>query len=138
MGIADHAPPWEKSLMRKIRDDVVMVFTNDDGPYKNTKPTQVQFGQHTVLARDWTTALQKICDKVAEENLDDIHDLLNKIGWTRRPYFTRGADNDYKRPYQVGNTDIYVECNLSANNTKDLIDGISWLFGYGKVKVELS
>jgi hypothetical protein len=130
-----YAPQWEKSLMRKICDHEVMVNTNDDGPFKNTKPTQVQFGQHTILARNWTTALQRVCDKVAEENPGDVNLRHHRIGWTRRRYFIGGNDNGYIRPYQVGITD--VEYNLSANNTKDLIDGISCLYGYGEVKAEL-
>ena len=124
--------------MRALYREVVLVRTNHNGPWKNKKPKALNFGKHKLFVRGWTDALQKLCDKIAFENPADFPLVLTCIGYEERPYF--GSEDEMHgncRPYQVGHTDIYVRCGLTANNHKELYDALCVVFGYDPLAVEL-
>lgn len=116
------------------------VTTNRNGPHLGESPKSIQFGKHKLNVEDWTEMLETMCDTIAAER-DDFSNHLWKIVAGRVPYFHHGmpteADRDDRRWHRIGGTDMFVRCNLSANNTAELCDALSDMFGYGPIEIEL-
>ncbi len=79
-------------------------------------------------ARSWKDMLIKICNLMLSAHKDQFEKVLNLAG-RKRPYFTKNR-NELRKPEKIGNTDIYVETHLNANNIVKLSKSIIAFFGY--------
>jgi len=78
--------------------------------------------------------LETLCAVIARQNPQEFPSVIQNIRGKRRIYFSV-HENQLTKACKVPGTDIYVETNLSANNTKSLCDALSSYFGYGPVLV---
>ena len=73
---------------------------------------------------NWKNALVRLCEMLAREDLNKLKSFVNNPDFKGRKntYFL----NEYvpERNQRIGNTDIYVWTNLSANDTVKLIKNI--------------
>jgi hypothetical protein len=123
---------------RCISENSVQVSTNYEGPnaFEKVSWVEVNGDRLQVPSSHWRDAVIAVCDKISRENRADFALVLNEV-WSggRRKWFSRiHVELDDGRP--IAGTDIYVATGLSANNSRELCDGLCRKFGYGTFQVE--
>ncbi|MBC7113540.1 MAG: restriction endonuclease subunit R [Candidatus Methanomethyliales bacterium] len=76
----------------------------------------------------WREMLLKLSEIMAYEHSKDFEKVLTLKG-KKRPYFSRNK-NELRAPKKVGNSEIYLEVNLSADSTVKIAKQVVTLFGY--------
>ena len=86
------------------------------------RPAAFSFDNIKYPARLWKTVLLKTCEILWNKNNTIFENFLEDrfMHGKTRIYFSKNKGNMAK-PEKILNTDIYVETNLSANGTRDLI-----------------
>lgn len=78
----------------------------------------------------WIDVLTKICSLMYSIHFSSFNKVLQLQG-RKRPYFTRNPD-ELRVPQQVGNSDMYMETNLSSNQIIKIVISVITLFGYSE------
>jgi hypothetical protein len=143
------AADGEVAHLRRVRRGLTEVDTNRGGRYRGGKVFWFEFKgdsgesvRHDVRGWDWCNLPPALCGLVAAENRRTFHRATNIVG-NRRPYFARdpgelktGDRSGRDSGRIVPGTDIYVQCNLSANNAVSLCRAVLGHFGYTRVHDE--
>lgn len=122
----------KESNERKIYNDVIKISPTDYSCYTDVKPETFSFRGEEYPAHEWKSLLLSLCCLVAKENLPDFDRVIEGIvGKARgRKYFSK-EEAKLQKACKVVGPNIYVETNLSANETASLCDAIYEYFGYG-------
>lgn len=119
------------------RGAILQIETDHEGPYLNTKVMWFKFRgkKHVVDSREWSEMLVKFCELLAQDNPETFYLVTELVTGKRRDYFVdiktkRNPQTVLERAKRVGDTGIYVEANLSANNTMELCRRLYASFGY--------
>ena len=86
--------------------------------YTGKRPISYTLLQSEHPVRTYKDVLIGVCKVLAEGNRADFDRVLGLHG-KKRPYFTR-SPHKLRQAQEIGDTGIYVETNLSANNIIDL------------------
>jgi hypothetical protein len=76
----------------------------------------------------WIEVLLSLCNIFASERSIKFDKVLDLVG-RKRPYFTYNPD-ELRTSQKIGNTNIYVETNLSSNQIVKISINLLNLFGY--------
>jgi hypothetical protein len=118
------------------------VPTSYSGNYKGKKLRWFVFQGETHHVTSWKGMLLRFCELVAKDNPRTFHRALGITGWATyqfdgRPYFSQNRGELSKNggcPEEVGDTGIFVQANLSANNIYSLCSALYHHFGYGDLE----
>jgi hypothetical protein len=116
-------------LPRAMSYDRITIETDAKGPHIGKKPIALKFSGKEMKISEWREVVRKFCDILADENRDHFPLVLELLRADRRTYFTRD-ESKLTDGYLVPNTDIWVETNLSANNTMEFCNKLANAFGY--------
>jgi hypothetical protein len=122
-------PPHERVIAIESHVDVW-----PQGPYINTKPQWFVFQGEKHCDYEWKEVLVKLCELVAKDNPGEFGratKIVGDRGLDPRKYFASAPPpGGLRNDRVIGNTGVYVETNLSANNTYDLCVKLLTHFGY--------
>jgi hypothetical protein len=123
---------------REMYTKMIYVSTGSRGRFAGTQPECYQIDGKMRVVNNWREMIRDLCELVANENRDNFPKVLDLIRGDRREYFAK--DMKYLKVWhRIGETNILVETNLSANNSKTLCDAIAKLFGYeSPIKVNIT
>ncbi|MEN3016620.1 MAG: type I restriction endonuclease [Candidatus Methanosuratincola petrocarbonis] len=106
--------------------------------YSNLKIRAFDFRGQRYEVDTWIEMLLKLSEMMSYEHGRDFEKVLALRG-KKRPYFSRNK-NELRDPKKVGNSEIYLETNLSANSIVKIAKQVVTLFGYKEddLKIECS
>ena len=130
-------PPPDVQLIeetRRMRDEVHSPIEKEKTSsyirtgYTGKKIKSFEFNGKRYEVNGWIFMLLKISEEISRLNRKDLDKLLALKG-RKRPYFTKNK-NELRSSEKINGTDIFVECNLSANSIVNLCKDVLNLFGY--------
>ena len=96
--------------------------------YTGKKIKSFEFNGKRHDVNGWIFMLLKLSEEISRLNRKDLDKLLLLKG-RKRPYFTKNK-NELRIPEKINGTDIFVECNLSANSIVNLCKEMLDIFDY--------
>ncbi len=128
--ISDSIEPYLKT--RVGAGEHIHIPVGHDGEFINKKPYMFTLGCWCCRATSWTELIKSVVDIIsieADEKGSYFEDTVLKIKGDRRSYFSKNR-GELERPERVFNRDLFVETNLSANNTVIFLDKTVNAFKY--------
>jgi len=98
--------------------------------YIGKSVTAFMFRNTRYEVKYWIEVLTQICKLTYNLHHSSFERVLQLRG-SKRPYFSRNP-NELRVPQKIGNSDIYMETNLSSNYIVKISQNVISLFGYTK------
>lgn len=110
----------------------VIVDINSGGPYEHKKVRAAWLGGKRLEMHSdtWSDLLAVICCTIAKDFPEEFRYVLDYIRSTGSQVYFSLDKKELVRGELIGETGIYVEKNLSANNTVSLCEALAELFCY--------
>lgn len=105
------------------------------GNYTGKSISSFSFRGSQYEVRTWKDILVRLCDILNAAHGTEFDKVLSLRG-RKRPYFTR-SENELRSPEKFGNTDIFLETNLSANQIVKICFDLLALFGYSSTDLRI-
>lgn len=124
----------EKIDYEKYRvDESIPYNIYTDFTYK--KPAAFSIDGVKYEARQWKQVFLKTCELLCNKNRNAFEEFINNknMQGKKRAYFSLSKEGMLK-PKKVPNTNIFIETNLSANNTRNIIFNMLEKYGIPKSK----
>ena len=124
---------WSESNIRQIADywieekseeeELIKVYFDDYGDKTNTKPHELHFNNEIYTTNKYSDMLYRIVEELANINKNKLMGLAKENfspTASDTPYITTNK-NSLRKAYQVNQSEIYIETNLSANYILEFI-----------------
>ena len=107
-----------------------------DGPFKNKKPTRFRLGSWECEMNygDWRDLVLYVCEILYLEHPENFRECASRVTGKHRDYISDKAEN-LEKAEKIWNADIFVETNLSADNSVNFVCDLAQKFGYGKPEI---
>jgi len=110
---------------KELVDKQLVVKT---GNYTGKSVSAFIFKNKRQKVKYWIDVLIEVC-KLMRNLYNNSFERILELRGRKKPYFSKNAD-ELRIPYQIADSDIYMETNLSANSIVRISISVISLFGY--------
>jgi hypothetical protein len=125
--LSDVASIVPRSTSSKAKE-IIKEPLNKIENYKGMGVSSFVFRGDKYEVKYWIEILTKLANIISNLHRSDFEEVLQLKG-SKRPYFTKKAD-ELRIPIRVGDSDIYMETNLSSTMIMKICLNLIGLFGY--------
>lgn len=112
-----------------VAEPIIIQSCSTKGSQTKTKPINFKFKGISYSVTRWSETMERFCTMIYLDKPQEFIRILRLKG-KRRQYFNRDGFR-MRDPVPIGDSGIYLETHLGANNCKSVMDAVSRLFGYG-------